>query len=239
MSTDRIMLDSATPSAVIAAVKARKTFLGLHISLAALYLDGRYAATAADWAQLQALGIDARSLVGITVTGTGGEAMKAAAGDEEPGDMTPAGVARWAHAEHQAGHYPVPYRDRADKAAVTAECAKLGLTLGHDYGLWVATLDGTFHDVDANGHVDPSTDLRKEHGVVAIQFLGAAAAGINADVSLVVAPWWRAPAAPKPQPGPGPKPPVPPPAEITYAAVRLKDGVTRLVVSTDGGKTMH
>lgn len=191
MSAERIMLDSATPAAVIEAVKAGRKFDGLPISLAALYLDGLYAASAADWAALQAAGIDPRSLVGITVFGTGGEAMRAATGDAEPGDMDPAHVAAWALAEHKAGHYPVPYCDRSWKPKVIAACAAAGLTLGPGYGLWVATLDGTFTDLDG-------TDLRTQHGVVAIQYLGAKAAGINADVSLVVAPWWRAPKPPPP-----------------------------------------
>ena len=45
---DRIMIDTATPAAAIEAVRDRKTFHGLPISLVALYIDGRYAATPAD-----------------------------------------------------------------------------------------------------------------------------------------------------------------------------------------------
>jgi hypothetical protein len=129
-------------------------------------------------------------------------------------------VAHWAHTEHQAGHWPLVYCDRADKPRVIAECTQLGLALHHDYQLWVATLDGTFADHDGS-------DLRQQKGVALIQFLGAAAAGIDADVSLVTDAGWRAARAP----------------------VKVLDGYVvtaagagggyggRAVTSADGGKT--
>ena len=72
-------------------------------------------------------------------------------------------------------------------------CAKLGLYHAPNgaCGLWVATLGGSFKDLDGSG-------LRTQPGVIAVPFLGAAAAGMTVDVSLVVADWWRRPAAPKP-----------------------------------------
>jgi hypothetical protein len=192
MTTDRIMLDSTNWRAILAAVKDGRHFMGLPVSLAAGYLDGARSAWPPEaWKELQAAGIDRHHLVGITVLGTGAEAFRARAGDSEPGDMDPAHAARWAQTEHQAGHWPVIYCDRNDKPRVIGECSKLGMSLHHDYLLWVATLDGGSSSSSGFTDLDGS-DLRQQKGVAAIQYLGAKAAGIDADVSLVVDAGWRA-----------------------------------------------
>lgn len=226
----RIMLDSTSPAAVLAAVKARMTFGGLPISLAGGYLDGRFVWPASAWADLATAGIAAHQQVSITVFGTGAAAARAGAGDSEPGDMTPAEVAAWAKREHDARHWPVPYCDRSHKAAVTRECRALGLHLSagldSDYGLWVATLDGSFTDTDGS-------DLRTQPGVVAIQYTQAnspihvAGTPPDLDVSLVVRPSWRAL-------------PTPPPKTLDAFLVLpgQAGGLTgRAVVSRDGGRT--
>jgi hypothetical protein len=213
---DRIMLDSTSWEAVHAAVKQGQVFRGLKVSLAAGYLDGRYAWPAAAWAELEAAGISAHEQVGITVFGSGGQAMKARAGDSEPGDMTPAKVAGWAKAEHDAGHWPVPYCDRAWKPQIIAECRKLGLEVSKDYGLWVATLDGTLTDTDGR-------PLRDQPGVVAIQYEQArspihqAGQQPDLDVSLVVSTAWRAAKAAA--------------VKHEYIVVRLPDGASSKMLS--------
>jgi len=194
----RIMLDSVSWQAVLAAVRAGQKFRGLPVSLAAGYLDGHVSQWPEQaWKELQLAGITGRALVGITVTGQGGEAARARVGDSEPGDMSPAGAAAWALAQRNAGHWPVVYCDRSDKPHVIAECFQRGLHLATDFGLWVATLDGTFTDLDGS-------DLRTQRGVVAIQveqaFSPVHVAGQppDLDVSLVVSAAWRAAAKPPP-----------------------------------------
>ncbi len=205
LSGHRIMLDSVNWRAVLAAVTAGQQFRGLPVSLVAGYLDGPVSQWPPEaWAALEAAGLAGRALVGVTVLGRGGEAAKARAGDSELGDMTPAEVAAWALNEHKARHWPVPYSNRSDKPHVIAECGKLGLKLSTDYGLWVATLDGGFADLDGS-------DLREQPGVVAVQYRQASSpvhvAGEppDLDVSLVVSASWRAA-----KPSPAPDVPVPP-----------------------------
>lgn len=230
--TNRIMLDSTNPAAVLAAVKAKMTFRGLPISLVGGYVDGKFAWPASAWQELAAAGIAAHQQVGITVFGTSAAAAKAGEGDSEPGDMTPAEVAAWAKREHDSHHWPVPYCDRSHKAAVIAECAKLGLhlsdALSSNYGLIVATLDNSFTDLDGS-------DLRTQPGVVGIQYAQAfspihvAGQPPDLDVNLVVRPSWRAPA-----------PPPPPVRDGFLVLAGQAGGLTgRAVSSVDDGKTWH
>lgn len=216
--TDRIMLDSVSWQAILATVKAGTKFRDLPVSLAGGYLDGSFKWPVSAWQQLEAAGLPARSQVGITVTGTGAEARKARANDSEPGNDDPAQAAAWALGEHRAGHWPVIYCDRADKPHVVTECANRGLRPADHFGLWVATLDGTFHDADGK-------QLRDEPGVVAIQY-GQAHSPVHVagqppdlDVSLVVSTAWRAA-----------KPP-PAKAEHEYVVVRLPDGASSKMLS--------
>jgi hypothetical protein len=195
LSHHRIMLDSVNWRAILAAVKAGKTFRGLPVSLVAGYLDGpRSQWPGESWDALRAAGLTGRQMVTITVTGSSSDAGRARVADSEPGDMNPVAAAIWAGGEHAAGRWPVIYCSRSDKPHVIAQCFQRGLHLSEDYGLWIATLDGTFTDLDGS-------DLREQPGVVAVQFLGAKAAGGEYDVSLVVSSAWRA-ARPAPVPAP-------------------------------------
>jgi hypothetical protein len=171
-----IMLDSTNPDAVMAAIKERREWRNMVIRAAALYVDGSGAAPAAVFTALRSR----VAVVEITVFGTigAGAATVKPAGDVEPGDLNPAEGAQWALAESKNGAWPVIYCNRAEKAEVIAECASQGMTLGTSYGLWVATLDGTFTDLNGS-------DLRDETGVVAVQSLTAEMLGIDADGSVL------------------------------------------------------
>jgi hypothetical protein len=208
LSRHRILIDSVNWRAVLAAVKAGMTFRGLPVSLAAGYLDGPRSQWPPEaWAELQKAGLGGRSLIGITVLGRGGEAARARVADSEPGDMNPPSAAMWASGERAAGHWPVIYCDRADKPHVIAQCFQRNLHPAKDYGLWVATLDGGFTDLDGS-------DLREQPGVVAVQYRQAqspvhvAGQPPDLDVSLVVSSAWRA-ATPEPDPQPAPDVPAP------------------------------
>src|SRR6266567_2376710 len=205
LSHHRIMLDSVNWKAILAAVKAGQQFRGLPVSLAAGYLDGPVSQWPPEaWTAMEAAGV--AGLVGITVTGKGAAAGRARAADAEPGDMNPASAAMWASGERAAGRWPVIYCDRSDKPHVIAACTGRQLRLSKDYGLWVATLDGGFADLDGS-------DLREQPGVVAIQYRQAfspihvAGQPPDLDVSLVVSASWRAARLPQPAPDvPAPSP---------------------------------
>jgi hypothetical protein len=206
--SNRIMLDGigGDAAAVTAAIKAHKVFGGIAASMGAGYGDGSVSAwTSAEWVALTAVG----QPVVITVLGAQSTATRIVrVADVENGDLTPVRGAVWAAREITAGQYPVLYVNRSNKAAVISACSAAGLTLGYgakQYGLWVATLDGTFNDLDR-------TDLRSHAGVVAVQYLGAAQAGIAADVSLVVDASWI--------PAPVVKPPPPPPSAWQAEALK-------------------
>jgi hypothetical protein len=177
----RIALDGAGQDwqAIAAAVKAGRKFRNMRIRMAMGYDDGPVSQWPAEaWPALKALGVQ---LVRITVTGL---ALDADVGDCERGDMDPAQLAIWMQHKLNAGHrFPVGYSDRSNKPAVIHEATGQGLKLGHDYGLIVATLDGSF--LDLNG-----SDLRAQPGVVAIQYLPASRAGGPFDVSLVTDETW-------------------------------------------------
>lgn len=176
----RVMLDSAQPGGIIACLAAGARFFGIRPSMAAVYGDGAFAATAAQQAAIVKAGIHPGQLLRITVTGATGH-HAARLGDIEQGDMSPGAGASWAHGEAAPHWRPALYSDRALKPAVISACSGLGLTLGTDYVLVVATLDGTFHDLDGS-------DLRTQRGVAGIQALGAGAAGFPVDVTLVTDP---------------------------------------------------
>jgi hypothetical protein len=187
-AVQRIMLDGAGQDwkAIEAAVKAGRRFRDLRVRMAMGYADGPESAWPAEaWAELAAAGAQ---LVRVTVTG---QAVGAEVGDCERGDLDPAGAAAWAQRELNAGHrFPVIYTDRSAKPAVIGEATSQGLKLGHDYGLLVATLDGSF--LDLNGH-----DLRAFPGVVGVQYLPASRSGGPFDVTLVTDDTWL-PEAPRP-----------------------------------------
>jgi len=172
-----LMLDSVNAKAIESAVADRSTFRGMPIVAAALYLDGKFAAPAWVFPMLRRAGI---KVIGITVTGAPGAhaARIKKAADVEPGDLDPPSAAAWAEAERKAGEYPALYSDRAEKPAVIHECLARGMEPGRDFGLWVATLDGTFEDLGG-------ADLRHEPGVLAVQAYPASVLGIEADGSVI------------------------------------------------------
>jgi hypothetical protein len=219
--SNRVMLDGigTDAAAVTAAIKAHRQWGGIPASMGAGYGDGSVSAwTSAEWVAVTAVG----QPVVITVLGAQSTATRIVrVADVENGDLTPARGALWAAREIAAGQYPVLYVNRSNKPAVITACHAAGLTLGYgprQYGLWVATLDGTFNDSDG-------TDLRTHAGVVAVQYLDAARAGVTADVSLVIDDSWI-PAAPI-------KPPPPPPAvwqaQALTLALEIEQDVAELV----------
>lgn len=187
--TTRTMYDSTTPAAIPAGAQ-----------MVAAYIDGKYAWSAEELARFP----DATKL-GITVTGN--EVTDII--DVETGDATPAHVPGWItdtkRVEHP--HRATVYCNRSSLGAVKAACQGAGFTLGHDYVLWVATLDGT-------------TELADMHGVVAIQDKSAAMLGFHADSSVVVDDTWHGDA--KPVPPPSPAPPVPPEEKTELAQIQAK-----------------
>jgi hypothetical protein len=191
---NRIMLDAIGAHApqLLAAVGHRE-YLGAPATMGAGYGDGPVSAwTSAEWVNLTtALG--RQPPVVITVTGQTGPHRHVA--DVENGDLTPEGGAAWAAQQHAAGFRPVIYCNRSNKAAVLASLDVLGLKpAAGGPGLWVATLDGTFTDLDGS-------QLAAQPGVVAVQYAGASLAGGPWDVSVVTdESWMPVPADPAPPP---------------------------------------
>jgi hypothetical protein len=190
--TDRIMLDGigTDAAAVTAAIRAGREFMGIRATMGAGYGDGSVSAwTSAEWVALTDVG----QPVTVTVTG---EADRNVA-DVENGDLTPVSGSHWAASEILAKRWPVLYVNRSNKAAVIAACKIQHNMMPGSYGLWVATLDGTFTDMDG-------TDLRAQPGVVAVQYLpaGVSLNGVNSkgefDVSLVVDATWLPVKPPQP-----------------------------------------
>jgi|SRR5579872_2175693 len=169
-----IMLDSTDPVAVLDAIKAGRQWRNMRIRAGAGYVDGPNSQwPSSAFTALRALHV---SVIEITVTGISG----ADVADIEKGDLGPSSGAAWAADEKKAGRFPVLYVNRSNKPTVITECAARSMAPGHDYWLWVATLDGTFTD-------EGGQDLRGEAGVVAIQFAPAAQTGIDADASVITA----------------------------------------------------
>jgi len=172
-----LMLDSTNPNAIIDAVRAQFKLRDMVIRAAALYADGNWPAPPAAFSLLHRLGVKTAD---ITVTGNPAIMAAKIGADVEPGDLAPASAAKWAAEEVHAKEWPVLYVNRSNKADTIAECLAQGIEPAKDFGLWVATLDGTFADTGGS-------DLRKAPGVVAVQAFSAKAAGIDADVSVLTA----------------------------------------------------
>lgn len=170
-----IMLDSTSPDAIIAAIRRNATVDFQHVVAAALYADGKYSAPPAAFSVLHRLKI---RTVDITVSGNPAIKVGKVAADDEPGDLTPEQAATWAEGERQAKEWPVIYVNRSNKPDTIALCTKLGLEPVRDFGLWAATLDGTFTDTGG-------ADLRGEPGVVAVQAWPAAMVGFDSDASVL------------------------------------------------------
>lgn len=103
---------------------------------------------------------------------TGALANSADMLDVETGDASPATANLWVQSWHTLKRtgLPVIYCNRGNESAVISACQSGGSVLGKDYGLCVATLDGT----QATGN-----------GIVACQYQGSAQTGGNWDTSVV------------------------------------------------------
>lgn len=173
-----IGLDSTNPAAVIAAVKTRMTWRSMAVRAAFGYKDGRWVWPEADKTTLRKMGVAVRN---ISAAGSPADIY-----DVETGDWSAAAAAAQCGADARAGHWPVVYVNRSNKAAVIADLAGEGLApgqpAGRGFGLWVATLDGGFIDTDGS-------DLRAQAGVVAVQYAQSSSpvGTDDLDVSVITA----------------------------------------------------
>lgn len=166
----RIMRDSTTAADIPLA----------KMLMVAGYANGRFAWSVEDWARFP-------GIPHIHIDVNGSHAADAGVLDVETGDATPVGAIAWVAARHNVGDSrPIVYCNRATRDAVVKNLSTHGFTLGHDYGLWIATLDGT-------------QVLPVMTGVVAVQHAGENLTGGHYDESIVYDNSWRAPAR-KPPP---------------------------------------
>jgi hypothetical protein len=181
----RVMVDGVNAHAVIDALRGKYSFWGVTATMGAGYRDGPVSSPAWTSAAWQAV-TDYGQPVVITVASS----PTANVADIETGDMTPEQGAAWAKLGRAPADFPVLYVNRSNKAQVESLLAPLVRGVG--YGLWVATLDGTFTDSDG-------TDLRQQPGVVAVQAQQVQVDGVTVDISQVVDDRWL-PVVPPPAP---------------------------------------
>jgi hypothetical protein len=168
-----IMLDSTNPAAVLDAIAKGRQWRNMRIRAAAGYQDGHYAWPA------ELAGKVKTALSGALVLGTvENDRARVRWADDEPGDLDAHEATVYAQTEKDAHAWGVVYCDRVGKEALLTEAAAAGLRPGPDFGMWVATLDGTFTDLDGS-------DLRGQEGVVAVQYLNDAR--LDVDVSVITA----------------------------------------------------
>lgn len=140
-------------------------------SLQAFYLNGRFATSPASYG---------RGRVWIDVLG--GHAAQAYWSDIETGDMVPADVPRQLDERRAAGLGAGGIycnRSSLDDVILAAD--------GRDFGLWLATLDGT---------TDPAVTLPANVTLMCVQAIPASMLGFQADLSVVVNQgYWQAKAA--------------------------------------------
>ena len=141
--------------------------------------------------------------------------------DVETGDATPAGAVVWVKEKllTKPVYPPVIYCNRATLTPLFNVMGAAGLHVGTHFRLWIATLDGTKTVPDMTG-------------VTAVQYAGQPQSGGHFDESIVYDAAWKAAAA-----APAPKPAPVPPAVLDGVLVQLPAGVSRVVLSHDGGKT--
>ena len=183
----RVMRDSTTPAAIPVA----------GTQLVAGYANGLY-----QWSQADYDRFPAAAHVYIDVTG----ADPAGCGvlDVETGDATVTTAVAWAKARLALGgtYPPVIYCNRSTLTSLFNAMGAAGLGVGHDFRLWIATLDGTKTVPDMTG-------------VTAVQWAGASITGGNWDESVVYDDAWHAPAPPATE----------------YIVVRLPDGASAKMLS--------
>lgn len=160
----------------------------LTVNIAAAYYNGHVGVVTA--AQMQARFPHSRygwCLIDVT----GANADKADMLDVETGDATPATANLWVQSWHALGRPgPAPvYVNRGNEQAVISACQSGGSKLGVQFGLIVATLDGTV--------IPPGP------GTLGCQVKGASLTGGNWDMSLIYdASLWLPVAPPVPAPVP-------------------------------------
>jgi hypothetical protein len=145
--------------------------------------------------------------------------------DVETGDATVAGAVAWVKAKllTKPVYPPIVYCNRATLTPLFDAMGAAGLHVVTHFRLWIATLDGTKTVPDMTG-------------VTAVQYAGEPQTGHHFDESIVYDDTWKAP-KPAPAPAPAPVPhPVPLPV-LDGVLVQLPAGVSRVVLSHDGGKT--
>ena len=152
MSRTRTMYDSTTPAAIPNSAE-----------MVAGYINGDFTWTKEEWASFKGA---AKVQISVKAVNEGHVL------DIETGDATPDEAPGWIKARRQAGHErPTLYVNRSNAQGVIDACKKEGLQPGHEFWLWLATLDGTV-----------TTGLP---AVVAIQDKSASMLGFNADSSVV------------------------------------------------------
>jgi hypothetical protein len=163
-SMTRIMRDSTNPADIPVS----------GTDLAAGYVNGSYAWSSAGWGRFPGI-----PHVTIDVSGARPDADVL---DVEPGDATVAGAIRWlpkARAVSGRSDVPVFYCNRSNRLSLVRAAADAGYTVGRDFKLWVATLDG-------------SQTVSDMTGVVAVQYAGSNLTGKHYDQSIVVDDSWKA-----------------------------------------------
>lgn len=155
------------------------------------YANGSYEWSAADWARFP----DAQH-VSIDVNGTdpGADVL-----DIETGDATVGHAPSWAklHNEIHPTSLAVLYANRSTLTPLFNAMAANKLTIGKDFLIGIATLDGT-------------KTVKDMTGVAFVQYAGQDQTGHHYDESIVYDDAWKP--EPKPTPPPPPKPPTPPTA---------------------------
>ncbi len=115
------------------------------VAVVATYINGHVGVSTPE--QLEARFPHARyGHVWIDVDGS--RADRADVLDVEPGDAGPGTANLWVQSWHALKRpgLPVLYVNRSEIDAVVAACLSGGMRLIHEYGLWVATLDGTQYE---------------------------------------------------------------------------------------------
>lgn len=141
--------------------------------IAAGYINGRFLWTGADFGRFHN-----HATIDVLGTSPGADVL-----DVEIGDATVPTAVIWAHA-HNNLHTAYPaiiYCNRATLTPLFNAMLAAGYRVGHDFRLWVATLDGTKKLADMTG-------------VTAVQYAGQAQTGHHYDESIVYDDAWKAPA---------------------------------------------
>jgi hypothetical protein len=139
--------------------------------LAMGYVNGRYAWSVQDWARFPDAGH-------VTID-VNGHAPTADVLDVESGDASVSQAPSWAKLHNRASSFPaVIYCSRDILTPLFNAMDANGLRIGHDFKIWIATLDGTRTVADMTG-------------VVAVQYAGELGTGGHYDESIVYDDTWK------------------------------------------------